>query len=61
MPLRDLYDLDKFHVYSDMGGDGGDYCLFDYEELKKALLHDEIEKERELQQNNQINRNLIPA
>jgi hypothetical protein len=30
-------NAEDYNMYSDVGGDGGDQYLFDYEELKKAL------------------------
>jgi hypothetical protein len=34
---NNIKKVEDYNMYSDVGGDGGDQYLFDYEELKKAI------------------------
>ena len=34
---NNIKKVEDYNMYSDVGGDGGDQYLFDYEELKKAM------------------------
>jgi hypothetical protein len=34
---NNIKKAEDYNMYSDVGGDGGDQYLFDYEELKKAI------------------------
>lgn len=39
MQFKGLKDNDEYKIYSDVGGDGGDQYLYDYEEFKKVMQH----------------------